>query len=218
MKNIKNILIAIILFLFSRTCIPQEIQKPFVIEHFLHKHFFNFVNTTVYQQIENYGALYNTSHIFSSIVFNNGDEIFINASLTFGNGIISKLENKGYTFPSTADDLEAYLKNINNSGRKYLLELFYQKKLHRFTIIAGIIDSTSFIDVNKYANDEHTQFLNSMFVNNPIALLPSYNLGSYISYKLTKSIKISTVYMENKPDKGNVGIVEIEYKRKSFST
>jgi hypothetical protein len=206
----KKLAVAILTTGFISISFAQETKKPFVLEHLLHKHEFHLVNTTVYQQIQNYGAVYNTSHLFGFVDFTETDELFFNASVTFGNGITYKTQQEGYSLSTTADDLEDYLKDINDTGREYLLELFYQKKIGRLTISGGLIDSTAFIDANNYANDEHTQFLNSAFVNNPIAVLPSYNWGGYIHYGLTKNAGISVLYMQNKPDKGNVGIVEVD--------
>ncbi len=195
----------------------QGTEKPFVLEHIFHKHAFSFVNATVYQQISGYGAVYNTSHIFATVDFTKNDEIFLNASITFGNGITDKTEGKGYSLSTTADDLEDYLKDINDTGREYLLEAYYQKTLGKLTISGGLIDSTAFIDSNKYANDEHIQFLNSAFVNNPIAVLPSYNPGLYIHYSINNSSSISALYMNNDPDKGNIGIIEYEYETERIS-
>ncbi len=215
--KIKKIFSFILFFLIKGVVIAQETKKPFVLEHILHKHKINFVNATVYQQIGNYGAIYNTSHLFFSIDLTEKDEIFINASISFGDGITKKTEREGYSLTTTADDLEDYLKDINNTGRKYLLEAFYQKKLGNVTFIGGLIDSTAFIDANKYANDELIQFLNSAFVNNPIAVLPSYNPGIYANYKINKNVSVSGLYMQNKPDKGNVGIIELTYETERFS-
>lgn len=191
----------------------QETKKPF--ENL--KYEINFVNATVYQQIENYGAIYNSSHIFFTLNPTENDEIFVNASIAFGNGITEKTEREGYSLATTADDLEDYLKDINDTGRDYLLEAYYQKTIGNLTITGGLIDSTAFIDANNYANDELSQFLNSAFVNNPIAVLPSYNPGLYISYKISNGYSVSGIYMQNKPDKGNVGVVEIEYETDKIS-
>ena len=202
--------------IISGATLSQETQKPFILEHMFHEHKVDFVNSTVYQQIDGYAAVYNSSHIFFDLKFTPDDEIFLNASITFGNGITKETEKEGYSISTTADDLEDYLKDINDTGRDYLLELFYQKSIGNFTFIGGLIDSTAFIDANRYANDEHLQFLNCAFVNNPIAVLPSYNPGVYIHYQITGSTGISGVYMQNKPDQGNVGIVEIEYETENI--
>ncbi len=205
------------LLITTGTALAQGTEKPFVLEHILHKHLIDFVNATVYQQIDNYATVYNTSNIFAEFNITEKDLIFLNASITFGNGITYKTERKGYSLSPTADDLEDYLKDINGTGREYLLEAYYQKTLGKLTITGGLIDSTAFIDTNKYANDEHTQFLNSAFVNNPIALLPSYNPGIYLHYSLTEKISVSSVYMQAKPDSGNVGVIEVDYDEEKIS-
>lgn len=195
----------------------QETEKPFIKEHKLHKHRIDFVNSTVFQQMNSYGAIYNTSHIFLTMDFSKTDEIFINTSVSFGNGIKEKLSREGYSISSTADDLEKDLKNINDTGRKYLMEFFYQRKIENFVLIGGLIDAAAFVDANRYANDEHTQFLNDIFVNNPIATIPSYNPGFYIKYSPIKSVSVSGVFIQNKPEKGNVGIAEVEYETETLS-
>ena len=195
----------------------QETEKPFIKEHKLHKHRIDFVNSTVFQQVDRYGSVYNTSHIFLTMDFTETDEIFINASVSFGNGLKKKLDREGYSISPTADDLEDDLKNINGTGRKYLMEFFYQKKIQNLVLIGGLIDAAAFVDANRYANDEHTQFLNDVFVNNPIAVIPSYNPGFYIKYSFHQNISVSGVFMQNKPDKGDVGIAEIEYETESLS-
>ncbi|MFG0275973.1 MAG: carbohydrate porin [Phycisphaerales bacterium] len=79
-------------------------------------------------------------------------------------------------------DLEDDVKDINGSGRNYLLTAWWQ---HTFDVgpdatlsaSAGLIDSTWYVDLNNYANLEYTQFLNQAFVNAPNLLLPAYDLG-----------------------------------------
>jgi porin len=87
-------------------------------------------------------------------------------------------------------DLEDDLKNINGRNRDYLLEAWYK---HTFIlsentslgITGGIIDSTAYIDDNKFANDEITQFMNEAFVNAPEDNLPSYDLGGVIELDIS---------------------------------
>ena len=189
----------------------QETEKPFVKEHEEHRHELHFTNATVLQAVKNYLTVYNSSHIFFSLNFNKNNLLFINTSITFGNGLEEKLGRLGYSIGSTADDLEDYLKDINETGRKYLLEAFYQFNNDVMSFTAGIIDRTAFIDGNKYANDEHIQFLNLSLVNNPIALLPSYNVGVNLKLNLDDNIGVDFLYIDNKPDNGNVGIVEFDF-------
>ncbi len=199
------------------TSFAQDTEKPFIVEHEKHLHRVNFVNATVFQQIRNYCAIYNTSHVFFSVEPTDTDHLFFNASYTVGNGITKKTERLGYSIATTGDDLEDYLKDINGTGREYLLEIFYQKDIGSLSVAGGIIDSTAFVDTNRYANDEHIQFLNSMFINNPVASLPSYNPGLYVHYQLFKNTGISGVYIKNSPDSGYTGIIEIEHETEKLN-
>lgn len=87
-----------------------------------------------------------------------------------------------------ADDLEADLEDINYSGRDHLLEAWYK---HTFDISettslgisAGIIGATAHIDDNAYANDEISQFMNDIFVNNTLANLPDYDTGAALEFE-----------------------------------
>lgn len=47
----------------------------------------------------------------------------------------------------------------------------------------GIIDATAYLDENAFANDENAQFLNDVFVNNPLANLPSYEGGGVVAWE-----------------------------------
>ncbi|MFX0199560.1 MAG: carbohydrate porin, partial [Candidatus Hodarchaeota archaeon] len=89
-----------------------------------------------------------------------------------------------------ADDLEDDLKNINGRNRDYLLEAWYKHTfpLSRNTslgITGGIIDSTAYIDNNKFANCECSQFMNEAFVNHKNINLPSYDLGGVIELDIS---------------------------------
>lgn len=106
-----------------------------------------------------------------------------------------------------ADDLEDDLKDINGRNRDYLLEAWYR---HVFTfsestalgITGGIIDSTSYIDDNAFANDEAGQFMNEVFVNHRNVNLPSYDLGSVVEFD-TSNISVRTLAMSTKYEAEN---------------
>ena len=80
------------------------------------------------------------------------------------------------------DDVE----DINGSGRNYLLEAWYRRTFELGTssslaVTGGIIDSTRYIDDNRYASDEDSQFMMPVFAtpdNKPGA--PSYDPGAAI--------------------------------------
>ena len=71
------------------------------------------------------------------------------------------------------DELKVY-SNVNYdagaNGRIRLAEAWYEHYLadYTFTLTAGKLDATNYVDTNKYANNETTQFLGRMFVNSPI--------------------------------------------------
>ena len=207
----------LIFLIIAGKIFAQETEKPFIKEHEEHKHKIDFVDAVVFQAIKDYSTIYNTSHLFFILNLDENNLIFVNTSVSFGNGLNKKLERLGYSIGSTADDLEDDLRYINGTDRKYLLEAFYQFDNDMLNFTIGLIDSTAFIDGNEYANDEHTQFLNPSLVNNPIALLPSYNLGVNLKLKLTDNLETDILYMENKPDSGNVGVIEFDYSYKNLN-
>ena len=112
-----------------------------------------------------------------------------------------------FTLAPFADDLEEDLSDINSSGRYNLLEAWYK---HNFQfnqqtslgITAGIIGSTGFIDDNEFANDEISQFMNDIFVNNTLANLPDYDLGTAIELTTSKW-SVKAVYMNSENDDRN---------------
>lgn len=204
-------LYVILFLLISIPLFAQQIEKPFVKEHLFHEHTFDFINTSVYQEFKGFGKLYNTSHLFFYLDLNGEDKFFLNSSITFGNGIRKRVEKEGFSLLPTGDDLEGDLRDINGAGRKYILELAYEKSIKNFSISIGLLDSTSYVDTNEYANDEHTQFLNAALINNPVVPLPSYNVGIYFHYELRQDLIFSLLYMDAEPESGNVGIIQFEF-------
>ncbi|MFK7816995.1 MAG: carbohydrate porin [Gammaproteobacteria bacterium] len=94
----------------------------------------------------------------------------------------------GFSLAPFADDLEEDLSDINSSDRYNLLEAWYK---HTFDfneqaslgITTGIISSSGYIDDNEYANDEVSQFMNDIFVNNTLANLPDYDVGAALEFE-----------------------------------
>ena len=109
--------------------------------------------------------------------------LFALVSIAKGNGLNGL---GGVSVAVNADDLEDDVKNINGSGRDYLLEAWYR---HSFQVkqqlviqaTAGIISATSYIDHNELANDETTQFMNEVFVNK--SFLPTYDPGVALKFE-----------------------------------
>ena len=111
------------------------------------------------------------------------DTLFTNFHFAAGNALndVGGLQLSPYN-GLLADDVI----NINDSGRNFILEAWYR---HKFSLAAkttvsvsgGILDSTRYIDENRYANDEDSQFMMSAFSvpdNKPGA--PSYDPGAAV--------------------------------------
>jgi hypothetical protein len=127
------------------------------------------------------------------------DEFQVTLSFAAGNGLN---DIAPFSLVPYADDLEDDLKNINGRNRDYLLEAWYK---HTFTlsentslgITGGIIDSTAYIDDNKFANCECSQFMNEAFVNHKNVNLPSYDLGGVIELDIS-NVSIRGLAMNTK--------------------
>ncbi len=213
----KRLIFKGLLCLFPLTSFASEIQeKPFIIKHLYHHHAIDLTNAAVYQQIGNYGAFYNETNIFFTYGITPVDEIFLNAAVSFGNGIVNHSENLGYSISPTAADTQDAVEDINGTGRRHVLELWYHRNFGNIDFAGGIIDSTAFVDENDYANDQNIQFLNSAFTNNPIAPLPSYNLGIYLKYS-ERNKEYKLVIIDNDPDKGTSAIFQFNYTKNNLN-
>ncbi len=133
------------------------------------------------------------------------DEAQITLSFAAGNGLKRTFADRGFALMPNADDLEDDLKDINGRSRDYLLEAWYKHTFHyegwSIAPAAGIIDATAYIDDNDYANDETVQFMNDVFVNNPLANLPSYDLGGLVD--ISKGVlDLKALVMNSRNDAG----------------
>jgi len=107
------------------------------------------------------------------------DILFLKLGFAAGNGLN---DVSPFNISPWGADLHDDVINVSGSGRNYLLEAWYE---HVFEIAGdqsivltlGIIDATSFLDQNAYANDEYSQFMNPALSNSPNAIFPSYDLG-----------------------------------------
>ena len=135
------------------------------------------------------------------------DEFQLTFSLAGGNGLKETFAERGFLLAPNADDLEDDLKDINHSGRNYLLEAWYKRSFRlgnksSIEFTAGIIDATAYIDTNEYANDETTQFMNDVFVNNPLANLPSCDWGATVAGSFN-GWTLRGLVMTSKTEEGN---------------
>jgi porin len=107
-----------------------------------------------------------------------------------------------------AGNLADALKDINYRNRDYLLTLWYK---HRFelgdhldlSVTGGLIDSTDYLDTNLYANDEVEQFMNEVFVNNPVANLPSNDIGLATTLEMFDNWTFDLVWMNSETENPN---------------
>ena len=107
----------------------------------------------------------------------------------------------GIELPPYNGPLEDDVKDINGSGRNYLLEGWYRHTFGlgaetQLAITGGLIDSTRYIDENRYANDEDSQFMNPAFAtpdSRPGS--PSYDPGFAIELD-RKDWSLNGVYMK----------------------
>ncbi len=70
-------------------------------------------------------------------------------------------------------------------------------------ITGGIIDATDYLDENRYANDEYTQFMNEALVNGPHAFLPSYDIGGALEWEMGKLAIKGVIMGVGENDEGN---------------
>ncbi|GAB6065371.1 hypothetical protein JCM9492_04630 [Aquifex pyrophilus] len=194
---------------------PIPLEKPLQ-EHLTKdiEHKFHLFSTTVYQSSNLGGGAYNANHLVFEL---NSSKIklFTNLSLSFGNGINDLFEEKGFSSLPSADDLERQTKNVNGSGRKYLFEAGVGYKEKNLELVTGLIDTTGTFDTSNYANDELSQFMNTDLVNNPLSLLPSYNLGMILNLNY-KAFKFSFGVSEGKPDTESVYLLQGEVNGKAL--
>ncbi len=83
-----------------------------------------------------------------------------------------------------AADTESGVNNINGRSRDAVIiaEVTHAMttRAGELTITGGVLDPTEFLDENAFANDELSQFMNLAFVNDPIANLPTYDVGAAV--------------------------------------
>jgi hypothetical protein len=104
------------------------------------------------------------------------------------------------------DDLKGGLQDINHRNRDFLLIAWYKHTFrfgekHSLGMTGGIIDATEYLDDNAFANDENSQFMNEVFVNNSLANLPSYDIGGAAELELFERWSLRGVYMNSENDR-----------------
>lgn len=133
------------------------------------------------------------------------DEIFFKFGFAAGNAL--NTEKHLFALAPWAADLEDDVKNINGRNRDYLLTAWYKHMFsfgqeHTLGITGGIIDATDYLDENRYANDEYTQFMNEALVNGPHAFLPSYDIGGALEWEVGPFAAKGVVMQVGENDEG----------------
>ncbi len=172
----------------------------------------HFFNTTLYQKTKKHDGGYNISHLILD-AYSGKWRFFVNLSYAEGDGLNAFFEREGFSSLPSADDIESQIKNINSTGRRYLLEATISRVNERWEVIVGLLDTTAFFDTNEYANDELSFFLNTDLVNNPLALLPSYNPGMILNLNIKKDLVLSAGLADASPDAGNVYLFQTSLSR-----
>ncbi len=129
------------------------------------------------------------------------DEFALRASFAKENGL--KKYNPFILSPND-DDLRDDLHNINGRSRDHLQELWYKRSFSlpgnsTLSATLGIIDAERYIDDNRYADDEITQFMNEVFVSNPLANLISYDYGVALEFE-KGPVNLRLVGMQSKTE------------------
>ena len=89
-------------------------------------------------------------------------------------------------FPQTNGDARTALTS-NNQGRIQLSELYVSGNMTpKTTLHFGLLDSTTFFDTGRIANDENTQFITSDFINNPVIDFPNYAIAGVVEHRFSK--------------------------------
>ena len=192
-------------------------ERKIFSRHLYHKHKIDIYNVSLLQGIKNYSVLNNITYIFLDYFFTKSDEVFINTAYAVNDGLDPYMSKRGYTLQTFAGDLKSSVKDINNTDRQYLLELWYAKSLNNVTLGFGLVDISGFVDNIEYAQSEQEQFMNSMFVSNPIASYPSYNAGILIRYRFNDTYTLRTAVSSFDPEDGYYYTIELDYGKNTLN-
>ena len=182
-----GLIFAVGLFCFLGTARPYEIGEMLSIEGVL-------AGAVQYREVSDerseFGDVARWAAPFQpeiSFTPTENDEFFLKFGFAAGKGL-GKV-TPSFSLSPWAADLEEDVKDINGRNRDYLLTAGYKHKFrfrkdHYIEVSAGIIDATEYVDQNRYANDEYTQFMNQALVNGPGGFAPSYDVGAAVEWEI----------------------------------
>jgi len=158
-----------------------------------------------------------------------GEDSRFDGSYSFDLAISKTFDNYGSTSLTTGgmafvhmeagqgDTIESELNVFSNVNRDAgdtnahvdITEAWYEQYLfdNQITITGGKIGADAYIDTNKYANDENTQFLGRIFRNSAVIDWPDDNAFGgrvYFSPEAINSIEVEAIYMDENGDWENL--------------
>ncbi|WP_019216555.1 carbohydrate porin [Legionella tunisiensis] len=96
-------------------------------------------------------------------------------------------------------DLEDVVRHINGRNRSFILTAYSSHEIqfnpkNSLAITAGIIDSSSYLNTNVYANDEYSQFMSGPLSFGQNFIVPSYDYGTVFQWGVGQFL-LTGVYM-----------------------
>ncbi len=124
-------------------------------------------------------------------------DLEISANLNRNFSLFIHFENgKGKGFQNINDMISANVNEdiLDTNFNVKITELYLEKIFsNNLTISAGKLDPTNYLDQNKFANDETTQFFTTPFKYNISIDMPDNAMGMDLEKKITKNIYINTL-------------------------
>ncbi len=109
-----------------------------------------------------------------------------------GSGLDEEIENfNGYNADAIGDEVDLQIS-----------EIWYEHSFKEDKVVAtfGKMDATRWFDANEVANDEHTQFLADVFVNNIAVEFPDYAYGARVTISPNEMFDISFGALDSDSD------------------
>jgi hypothetical protein len=125
--------------------------------------------------------------------FDDGGKVFLHLEAGDGAGVEDELK----VFSNVNRDAD------DSNNRASLTEVWYEHcfKTPPLRLTFGKLDATSYIDTNKYANDECTQFLGRIFRNSPVLEFPDDNAaGVRLLLEPANLVDVGIVAMDTNAD------------------
>jgi hypothetical protein len=136
------------------------------------------------------------SHVAGQKVEDEGNgELYLFGTMNMGPGAWN-LELRGSTTPRTNGVSSFYDSNAlvgettdeNGDGRIAATQFYYELPVAKGQLRAGLLDPTALLDGSEVANDEYTQFMAPVFVNNPSIGFPSFVAGTAFQGEATSNL------------------------------